>query len=454
MNRKWIIAILVYIGLIALCCIVVYAVPSVRDKLEKTYIAQNGTIDVKDEVSAFIVRDEYVYVAAQKSKINRLAETDKLVRGKARIVELTPDESEEEAQEAENAAATETGESKDDKTADSKDKKTGDSKDTKSKDSKDAKTDDKADAASKEPEPAEDDEETADTGRYNRIMEELGDNVKATKKGVTRDAGYVSYYVDGAEARLSTDAIDGLTEQDLKELTGRRAIKVPSKRCGKGYPIFKIVKNSKWYLVYFLDNEDAAKYAEGDTVSIDINGEPVTVTVSRIDSGTKTSKIILSCKSFFDGFLEIRNLRTTVTIVEAEGLVLEDSSIVEAPDGKRGVFVKNKLGEHVFKPIRAKADNGTKCVVYSDIYVDTDGNFVETIRTYDEIIAEPSEDDIASLSKKDKKKDSEKNDKGSEEKKDEGSGKKDDQAKDSKAKDTENKDTEKNDSADEKSEGN
>ena len=124
---------------------------------------------------------------------------------------------------------------------------------------------------------------------------------------------------------------------------------------------------------------------------------------SRVDSGTKTSKIALSCKSFFDGFFEMRELDTTVTFVSAEGLVLEDSSIVEAPDGRRGVFVKNKLGEHVFKPIRAKADDGTKCVVFADIYVDAEGNFVETIKTYDEIIAEPTEDDLASLKKKVKK---------------------------------------------------
>ena len=174
---------------------------------------------------------------------------------------------------------------------------------------------------------------------------------------------------------------------------------MPDNHCGKGYPIFKVVRNSKWYLVYYLDNESAAKYYEGETVNITINDEEVPVRVSRIESGTKTSKIILSCKTFFPGFLEIRNLDTTVTVNEAEGLVLDDSSIVTAPDGMRGVFVKNKLGEHVFKPVSTKADDGKKCVVFSDIYVDADGNFVETIRTYDEIVAEPTEEDIAGLEK-------------------------------------------------------
>lgn len=375
LTRKWIFAILLYIGLIALCCIVVYAIPSVRGMLEKTYIAQYGSIDVTDEVSAFIVRDETVYAAGQKSMINRLAETDKLIKAYTQIVELTPTDADLEmidGSESDNPVI---------------------------RGAWDALPKTEEEPAPAEGEAAGEPEEKDRTGRYTKIMEDLGDNVVVTKDGVAADSGYISYYVDGAEAKLSTDAIDSLTEKDIKSLTGRRAIEVPDKHCGKGYPVFKVVRNSKWYLVYYLDNESAAKYYEGETVNIDINDEEVAVRVSRIESGTKTSKIVLSCKTFFPGFLEIRNLDTTVTINEAEGLVLDDSSIVTAPDGMRGVFVKNKLGEHVFKPVSAKADNGKKCVVFSDIYVDADGNFVETIRTYDEIVAEPTEEDIAGLEK-------------------------------------------------------
>jgi hypothetical protein len=76
--------------------------------------------------------------------------------------------------------------------------------------------------------------------------------------------------------------------------------------------------------------------------------------------------------------------------------MLEDSSIVITSDGQKGVFIKNKLGEHVFRPIAVKADDGRKCVVYSDIYVDAEGNFVETLKTYDEIVAQPTDEDLKS----------------------------------------------------------
>lgn len=377
-SRKWIVAFLVYIGLIAICCIAVYAVPSVKGILERTYIAEYGKVDVKDEVSAFIVRDETVYVAKRAGEIKRLAEPNKLVKAGARVVELKSDENAEAeaADEAEAMTEAEAAEA--------------------------AKAAEEAQAAEGEAVPeetVESIEEGTNPGRYTRIMSELADTAVLTEDGIAREAGYVSYYVDGAEAKLSTDTFGSLSKKDLKSLSGKRALQTPEHHCGKGYPIFKIVKNSKWYLVYYLSNKEAEKYYEGDTVDIDVNGEPVTVTVHSVEQGTKTSKITLTCKTFFDGFLEERRLDTKVTVSSAQGLVLEDASIVEAPDGKRGVFVKNKLGEHVFTPVSVKADDGVKCVVYSDIYVDADGNFVETIGTYDEIVASPSEDDIASLKK-------------------------------------------------------
>ena len=411
-NKKWIVAFLVYVGLVALCCIALYVVPSVIGMFERTYIAEHGKIDVADEVSAVIVRDEVVYAAAQKSKINRLADSNRLVKAGAKVIELTPtDETidlESEAEEADAEADTKTDE-KDAEEAKDKEKTSADDAGKTDGKEKDKKSEGDTEAAEEASE--QDPKQGLRGSKYSGIMEELGDNYKATENGSTQTAGFVSYYVDGAEAKLSTKAIESLNYKDLKDLTGRKAVKVPSKNCGKDFPVFKIVRNRKWYLVYYLKKEDAAKYTQGDSVLIEVNGENVPVTVREVRDEGKNVRITLTCKTFFDGFLDIRNLDTKVTVESAEGLVLEDGSIVEAPDGKRGVFVVNKLGEHVFTPVKTKADDGTKCVVYSDIYVDDEGNYVETIGTYDEVIAEPSAEDIASLKAKDTGDKSDKSDK-------------------------------------------
>ena len=378
MKKKWITAIIVYAALLTACIVVVYAVPSLRGMLEKTYVTEYGKIDIADEVSAYIVRDETVYVAAQDCEIKRVAETNKLLKAGTRAVEITPilNEETEAAKEAGPDASQE-----------------------------------QAEAA------AEANEEAPDniSRRYAKVMEDLGDNVRSTEKGYTRDSGYVSFCIDGAEAALSTDRLADLSRSDYEDLTKLRAIDTPDRKCGKGDPVFKVTSNSKWYLVFYIDNKAGEKYYEGRTVSVDISGKNVPVKVAQVQVGKETTKVTLSCKMFFEGFLEERRLDTTVTVASAEGLVLQDSSIVKKGE-QIGVFVKNKLGEHKFKPISIKADDGERCVVFSDIYVDEGGNYVETVKTYDEIVAEPSEEEVAELQKQAKKEAAEKAKKEAEEK--------------------------------------
>ena len=404
-NRKLIIAILVYIGLIAICCIALYAVPSLKGMLEKTYIAEHGTIDVNDEVSAFIVRDESVYVAAQDSYVNRIIEEGKLVKYGTKVAELTDIEEafEEAAEKVEKQDLN--ARIEDDQTATDAEADKASDKDAKAEDAEKASGDESKDGGEKDADAAAQEDEDADAGKYTRIIEELGDTTVTTKDGAVKGSGYVSYFVDGAEAKLSTSALESLTYDDLKSLTKRRSIKTPDHRCGESYPVFKIVRNSKWYLVYYIDNEKAEKYVPGDTVTLNVGESTTDVKVYSVEPGGKKAKVVLTCKSFFDGFLEERTCDATVTVVSAEGLVVLDESIVDAPDGKRGVFIKNKLGEHEFVPVRVKADDGTQCVVYSDIYVDDEGNYVETLRDYDEIIEQPSEEDIDSLKPRKVKKD-------------------------------------------------
>lgn len=350
MKKKWLAAIIVYIAMVTVCIVIVYVVPSLRGMLEKTYVTEFGRIDITDEVSGFIVRDETVYVADKDSKIDRLADTDVLLKSGTQIVELTPDESADQE--------------KQDGAVDSE--RIG--------------------------------EQNNISHKYADIIKALEGNVSVTDNGRTHVAGYVSYNVDGTETRFGTDRLFELKQKDLESLKDIKSVQVPERSCGKGEPVFKIIHNSKWYLVFYIDNKTGEKYYEGRDVSIRIGDRDVPVEVAWVEVGKKTTKVALSCKEFYEGFADVRTLDTTVTAASAEGLVLRDSSIVKKGE-QVGVFVKNKLGEHVFKPVLIKADDGERCVVYSDIYVDENGNFVETIKTYDEIVTAPDEEEVAELQK-------------------------------------------------------
>lgn len=378
MKKKWIAAVIIYLALLVMCIAVIYAVPSLKGMLEKTYVTEYGKIDIADEVSAYIVRDEIVYVAAQDSEVKRLVDSDKLVKAGTRVVELTP------AVDENANAAGEAG----------------------------------PDATQQEAEAAAQANEEAPNNisrKYTKVMEDLGGNVSSTSKGYTGKAGYITYYVDGAEYAMGTDRLAEISQSDYESMTKLNAIETADRKCGKGDPVFKVTSNRKWYLVFYIDNKAGEKYYEGRSVSVDINGKNVPVKVAQAEVGKETTKVTLSCKMFFEGFLQERRLKTTITVASAEGLLLQDSSIVKKGD-QIGVFVKNKLGEHKFKPISIKADDGERCVVFSDIYVDEGGNYVETVKTYDEIVAEPTEEEIAELQKQAEKEAAEKAKKEAEEK--------------------------------------
>ena len=347
MKKKWLAAVIIYVAALVVCIAAVYVVPSLKGMLEKTYVTEFGKIDIADEVSAFIVRDETVYVAAADCDISRAAEENKLYKASTRVVEMTPDEGSGRAGSTDSSEGATIG----------------------------------SDNISR---------------KYTKVMEALGGNVAATDSGRMGNAGYVSYFIDGGEAKYSTDNIANLRQRDFEALSDLKTVETPDRRCGKGEPVFKVTHNSKWYLVFYIDNKAGEKYYAGRSVTVKIADKDEPAKVASVQTGKKTTKVVLRCKTFFEGFAEKRTLDTTVTVASAEGLLLQDSSIVMKGEQK-GVLVKNKLGEHKFKPIQIKADDGERCVVCSDIFVDENGNFVETLKTYDEIVAEPTEEEIAEL---------------------------------------------------------
>lgn len=331
-KNKQIVFLLAYLGLILLCALVVYVVPSVRGMLVKTYIAEQGELELKDNVDAYVVRDETVYLAANAGKVNRLAEKGKLVKAYTTVVEISGEGIAEEDK---------------DKT-------------------------------------------------YDKALAELGKAGVASESGATEIAGYVSYNIDGAEGKLRTEIADDIKQEKLTRLSRSKCIETAKGKCAKGDPVFKIVKNGKWNLIFYVEKKAGKRYAEGNSVRLRLGDQEYKAIIKTVKPSKKSgkTKVVLSCGFVYKGFLTDRNIDAEVITASAKGLKLEDQSIVEK-DGVQGVLVKNKLGQYVFKRVCVKADDGENCVVYQDIFMDEESNFVETINIYDEIVQTPSEKDVA-----------------------------------------------------------
>ncbi len=332
MSRRARIGLLIFVLLWGICVLVVWGVPRVKDGLDRTFAVQYGSLDIVDEVQAYIVRDEVVYVAAEDCTVERLAKPCELVMSGKQVVEL----------EVEPGA---------------------------------------------EPDAAAEPDASA----------EASSDVKLSSVGTTEDAGYVSYFTDGAESKLAIDKLHDLKEKDFASCSNVKPSKTAEDRCKKGEPLFKVTKNHRWYLVFFMDKDQAAKYTVGRVVRVEMDGKLVPVEVDSVEEGVTSSKVVLSCKAFYDDFFAMRRMDARITVVSADGLILETGSLVTDKDGQLGVFVKDKFGSHVFTPVSLMANNGEKCVAFSDIYVDVNGEYVETIKVYDEIVEEPTAEDLRSI---------------------------------------------------------
>ena len=325
-KRRWPILIIYAIAL-GVCAVLIYVVPEVFGLFDSTYIAKNGDISVSDDVRAYIFRDEHVYVAETDGEVNRLVEEGSLVKGTAKVIELT-------------------GEGK-----------------------------------------------SSVSYKYKDELESLGDNITVASNGTTDRPGYVYYSIDGMEAEFSTDNIENMTKSVIDDISDYGTVETASNTCAGGEPVFKIVNNGNWLLLFWVDNENAERYTEGNSITVTIDGEELPATVKTVISGSELTRVVVQTNKYCTGLMDSRRIDMTVTTASATGIILKSASIVEK-DGVQGVLVRDKVGDNQFKPVKVMADNGEEAAVYSDYFMNSDMEFVETVKMYDEVVTDPSDEDV------------------------------------------------------------
>ena len=148
--------------------------------------------------------------------------------------------------------------------------------------------------------------------------------------------------------------------------------------------------------MFYADRDVAKHYAKGQNVKIEIGDKKMDAIVEDVQKSKKDSgnvRIVLRSRQYFDRFISGRQENAKITAAGSDGVVIETRSIVEK-NGNKGVVIKDKVGRLQFKPVSIKADNGKQAAVFEDIYMDSKGNYVKTISTYDEVVKSPSKRDI------------------------------------------------------------
>ena len=289
---------IVFFILFILLYTIIYIVPTVFDIFTQTYIAEYGTLEVKEEATCVFVRDEKVYKAQSSGKVERKAESGDLLRSGEVVAAL---------------------------------------------------------------------------GGQDQINDMRG---------------IVSYRYDGYEDRLNSENMTQLEKSFISEYkeAGSAVHDAATGTAEAGDVLFKMIDNSSWYLVCWMSEEKASIFTEGSSVSAKMDeADQIPMSVESIVKQGDSVQIILSCNRTYKDF-DLYRIRTCELVASAySGIILNSDSIVEE-DGVKGVYVVDKFNNENFVPVNVLSSQGAKTVVEKNFFHDQEGNRVETISAYDEIL--------------------------------------------------------------------
>ncbi|MCQ4637903.1 hypothetical protein NE619_14300 [Anaerovorax odorimutans] len=318
----------IYIFVLALIIlyVVIYIIPKVTGIFETTEVLKAGTLQVTEEATCYFVRGETVYEAGSAGSLDYLIDEGIHIRKGTKVVKLTEDKE------------------KSDKSAE-----------------------DKSD--------------------YKDIITRLSDNVVRTADCKAQSSGILSYYADGYENYFSPATMDELKYEKVQDLK-IEAEDTKRKSTLKREPLFKICDNDNWYLVCWVEAASVAKYEAGNTVTIQLPEGDVEATVKSVAEDGELWRVIFRSNRYYKAFAKSRIEEATIVSRDYSGLIAKSSSIT-TKGGKPGVRVRQTSGEYTFVPIKVIASDGEYSVLQDVSFIDENGDSVNTVNVYDEILKNP-----------------------------------------------------------------
>ncbi len=322
--------IIVWAVLVLVLIVIIYGLPWLEDTLKRTYILENETMEISENVSLYIARDEVVYGAPYTGSLVYIAEEGELMKKGTQILNMTAIES----------------------------------------------------STTEEP-----------STKYDDITKNLGDNMQIMEDFTSLRKGVVSYFVDGNEGLINLDSIYNMTEAQMNDIDSNPE-DLERNHAEHGEPIFKIVDNSSWAMAFWVDLKSEGLYVEGDRVTVSFDEDEVRATVSQVKKEGDKIKVVLITNRYHEKFAEDRNVEAKITIEEEYGLIAKKDSITQRFGEKNGVYVITSLGEERFVRVEILLENDDEVLLREGFFYDEDGKIIDSVWPYQEILRNPYEEEL------------------------------------------------------------
>jgi putative membrane fusion protein len=340
MKRIKRVIIALYLLAVVSLYIMLFVVPDVMGALKQTSILEYGNITISDEVAGYVVRTETVYTADHSGEIVYYVGEGVKIRKDVRILDI-------------NAVAL-------------------------------PRSEDDGDA-----------EDESERAVYTRLLTNMSGSGVEQAYNAAPFGGVLSYFIDGYEKLFSPENIENLTYGIAESASGQieNVTRHENDYALKGEPIYKLVDNSIWYIVFWLDKESKSivNYKTGAIVNIMMPGGDVRGTVKDVIDQNDYWMVTLSSNGYCENLAQLRRVDAVVSSSEYSGIIVENVSII-TKDGQPGVYVRRRSGEYEFMPVSIKNSEGAESVVEASTFVSKDGEIVKTVNVYEEILRYPEQD--------------------------------------------------------------
>lgn len=326
-NRK---PIYIFVLILIVLYIAIYVIPKATGLFDTTEVLEAGTLQVTEETTCYFVRDETVYEAGEAGKLDYKVEEGVHIRKGTRVLKLT---------------------------------ESGDE-----------------DASKKKAE---------EKSEYKDVIKRLGEHVVRTVSCEAQSSGVLSYYADGYENFFSPDTMDQLRYKNVKDLQ-IEASSLKRENAMQTEPLFKICDNENWYLLCWVEAASIARYEVGNNLTVQLPDGDVTASIQNITEDGDQWKLTLRSNQYYETFAKSRIVQARLVSQEYDGLIVKNSAIT-TENGDVGVMVRQTSGDFTFTRIKVIASDGDYSVVEDGSFIGEDGNSVNTVNVYDEILKRPGE---------------------------------------------------------------
>lgn len=200
-------------------------------------------------------------------------------------------------------------------------------------------------------------------------------------------AGIVSYSSDGYEEVLSYNNINNLDFNAIFA-TPMNQVAMNKGSINSGETIFKIIDNTKCYLLMKIESDEVAIFSALSKLEITINNAKYDADVMEVTPISSGGIVVLRMASVFDEFTKTRTLNVTAKISDYQGVKLNKSSLIKV-DGVLGVYTVDIKRLIRFTPIKVLSEQNDSVIVYHENFYDESGAVVNTVSVQDEIINNP-----------------------------------------------------------------